>query len=220
MKTCHVDADKILKVWDWCSDTYLRHGIKLSFPKHTEPSKTYQWRYCRSLAEKFEEWGFDDETSRRFIDTAVKHAKNIGVLRKGLSVLHQSNMLDVVYGLLQNEADHDDQSIESLIHIKKWFDLQINGRDPVQALLERQIEGGFCNIVTWYQASRLSPLFMSLSKSCCKALNRLKKQDEDERSLMPQVTDLYRLRSDFTHDVNCLKKARGIFGEDWRELCH
>jgi hypothetical protein len=220
MKTCHTDADKIWKVWNWCSDSYLRHGIRLSFPKHTDPVKTYQWRYCRSLTEKLEEWDFDDETSCRFIDIAVQHAKSIGVLRKGLAVLHQGNMLGVVYDLLQQESEFDDQSIQSLVYIKKWFDQQISDGNLITYLLERPHPGSYCNITIWYQANRLSPLFISLSRSCCKALNRLKKLDEEERGLLPKVTELYRLRSDFTDDVNCLKKAKDILGEDWRELCH
>jgi|3_EtaG_2_1085321.scaffolds.fasta_scaffold00213_11 hypothetical protein len=220
MKTCHVEADKIWKVWHWCSDSYLRHGIKLAFPKHTDPVKTYQWRYCRSLAEKFEEWDFDDEMSVRFIDTAVKHAKKIGVLRKGLAVLHQGNMLDVVLDLLKHESASYIQSIESLVFVKKWLDTQIGDKDPVEAMLDRERPGAFCNIVIWHQASRLPAIYISLSKSCCKALAKLKKQELEERGLLPKMTDLYRLRSDFIQDINNLKQARNILGDDWRKLCH
>lgn len=218
METCHVNVDQIWKVWHLCSDSYLRYGIRLSFPKHTDPTKTYQWRYCRSLAEKFEGWNFDDVTSGRFIDLAVKHAKTIGVLRKGLAVMHQGNMVELVYKQLQEEATQDDQSIDSLKHTKIWFDAQIGDNDPIAVLLDRQHADSFCNIVIWNQANKLPPLYISLSKSCCKALARLK--DEDERNLLPSVIDLYRLRSGFTEDTNCLKHARSIFGRDWRELCH
>jgi len=220
MKACHVSADQIWKVWNWCSDSYLRHGIRLSFPKNTQPEKTYQWRYCRSLAEKFDEWDFDDETSVRFIDTAVKHAKKIGVLRKGLAVLHQGNMLDVVYSLLQEEATLYSQSIDSIQATKRWMDQQIGSNPPLEVLLHRERDGAFCNVTIWYQANKLSALYIALSKSCCKALAKLKKLELDEREMLPKVTDLYRLRYDFLRDVNNLKQARSTLGDDWRELCH
>lgn len=220
MKTCHVTADQIWKVWDWCSDSYLRHGIRLSFPKNTKPENTYQWRYCRSLADKFNEWDFDDETSVRFIDTAVKHARKIGVLRKGLAVLHQGNMLDVVYDLLKQEANTFSQSIDSLKVVHKWIAAQIGDENPLEVMLHREREGAFCNVTIWYEANKLSALYISLSKSCCKALARLKKKGFPERDLLPKVTDLYKLRYDFLKDVNNLKQARSILGDDWRELCH
>jgi hypothetical protein len=48
----------------------------------------------------------------------------------------------------------------------------------------------------------------------------LKKQGLDERGLLPKVTDLYRLRSGFIENADSLRRARGILGKDWRELCH
>jgi hypothetical protein len=220
MKTCHIDADRIWKVWEWCSDSYLRSGIRLSFPKNTKPERTYQWRYCKAIAEKFTQWDFDDSDCQHFIDIAVKYAKKAGSLRKGLAVLHQGNMLDAVYDILQGEKSSTNDSIDVLEHTKRWLKSQIGNRPPLEVLLERQDADSLTNIAIWYQASKLPGLYIALSKMCCQALARLKKQGSIDNDLLPTVVDLYRLRSDFIDNDDNLREARVVLGKDWRELCH
>lgn len=219
MKTLDISDDQVFIVWDWCVGAYLQHGRKLSFPKHTDPRKTYQWRYAKALAAKLEEWDLDEETSRRFISVAVKHAKECGKLNKGLAALHQGNMLQICLDDLKKCEDNNNQSNSSLEHIKRWFDSQVGDKDPVKLLLKRRDPDAFCNLVIWYQASKLSPLFLSLSRSCGKAMAKLAKQDQHERGLLPKSTELYRIRSQFLEDLNNKKQAHNILQDDWRELC-
>lgn len=220
METCDTTTDQVWKVWNWCSDSYLRHGIRLAFPKHTKPEKTYQWRYCRALVAKFGEWDFDDDTAVRFIDIAVKHAKNIGMLRKGLAIFHQSNMLHVVHDMLHAESMLYVQSLDTIGATHKWLRQQIGDGQPCEMLLRRSKAGALCNLAIWYHANKIPALYIALSKSCYRALATLEKQGMDERDQLPKATDLYRLRSDFVQDINNLKQARCILGDDWRELCH
>ena len=212
-----VNEDTIQTVWDWCSDAYLRNGKRLSFPSNTDRKKTYQWRYARAIACKFAQWKFDNPTARKFIDIAVGHAKSIGVLHKGLAVLHQSNMMDVCYKKLQQQSEKNGQDLIVLTNMKKWFDRTIGG--DVKVLLHRSAPGAFTNLTMWYKARRLSPLFLALSKSCTYALAKLHEQDPVERKMLPSLSKLFMLRSQVVDDISNLKRIRRIFSTDWREMC-
>ena len=214
-----VDADRIWTVWNWCSDAYLRNGQRLKFPANTNPSNTYQWRYVKAIAIRFAEWQFDDDTCRKFISIAAKYAKDKGVLRKGLSVLHQSNMLDVCYEMLQRESDTDRQSTDSLEFTHKWLMRQFGEADPVKVLLLRPRTGALCNLTQWYKANRISDLYLAMSNSCCRALADLGRMNPEERNLLPKLTKLYSLRCGIARDTTVLKKVRKILDKEWRKLC-
>ena len=117
MEALDLSEEQIMTVWHWCFETYIRHNVKLQFPAHTDRTKTYQWRYVRAIALKFAEWDFDESTSRQFINIAVDHAKEVGVFRKGLAALHQSNLLEICYAKLQSQSDTSNQSLDSLRHM-------------------------------------------------------------------------------------------------------
>ena len=218
MDALELSDEQIMTVWDWCFETYIQHNVKLQFPAHTDPTKTYQWRYVRAIALKFAEWGFDEPTSRKFIDIAVAHAKEVGVFRKGLAALHQTNLLKICYSKLQSQSDTNGQSLDSLRHMHNWLANRSNG-NMIDTLLYRDDVDELCNIVKWVLASRLSPLYLSLSKVCGQALARLSTSGRVEREFLPKTTKLYMLRSEFLEDANNVNQAIRIFGPDWRRMC-
>lgn len=216
-KTC-INDDRVWTIWNWCSDAYLRNGQRLKFPTNTNPANTYQWRYIKAIAQRFEEWQFDDDTCRKFIDLATKYAKDRGVLRKGLSVLHQSNILDVCYEMLRLEEESGTRSHNSLEMVHTWLQRRL-GDNPLRTLLERPHEEAMCNLTQWYNANRITDRYLAVSKICCKAMARLGRTHPEERTLLPKQTKLYLLRCEIARDIKTLKKARKILGTDWRELC-
>ena len=218
MDTLELSEERIMTVWGWCSKAYLQYGFRLQFPARTNPTKTYQWRYVRAITIKFDEWDFDESTAIRFIEIAVAHAHEAGVLRKGLAALHQANMLGVCYEKLQAQSDTNRQILDSLRHIQKWLTAK-SGNDILEALLYRNDVDELCNLVQWVQASRISPLYLALSRSCGKALARLAMSHAEERKFLPKTTTLYMLRSDFLEDATNVEQAKRIFGPDWRKLC-
>lgn len=207
-----------MTVWEWCSQAYLQHGFRLTFPAKTDPTKTYQWRYARAIALKFAEWDFDEATSCQFISIAIRHCHEAGVLRKGLAALHQSNLLQVCYDKLQKQANTNQQCAHSIEHIHKWLMNKSDG-DLLQSLLYRRDPDEFCNLVKWVQASRVSRLYLALSKTCGIALARLARTHPDEREILPKTTKLYMLRVEFTEDASNVNRVKRILGPDWRELC-
>lgn len=214
-----MDDNRVLDVWSWCSEAYLRQGRRLSLPAGTDPSKTYQWRYATAIAKKFEEWELPDEAAKKFIDIAVRLAKEKGLLNKGLAVLHQHNMLDLCYEELQEESNNNTRTTDSLRHIKSWLSKKIGDGNAVEVLSSRADPDGFCNLTMWFQASRITPLYLALSRSCSKVLARLNRDYPDERGLLPRQTELYILWQEFLKDQGNLNQARDIFEQDWREPC-
>ncbi len=215
MSTTLLSDTRIMSIWEWCSDAYLQHGFKIKFPTATSPQKTYQWRFVKSIAEKFNEWEFDDETAKKFIKIAVGQAKVRGVLKKGLAALHQSNMLKVCYELLTSELNENSNIINSLSAMKKWFDANI-GPDPLERLLYRTNYGALPIIIVWYQGSNLSAHFIAMSKVCSKALMRCQ-QDALEARLLPSPAAIYLLRAEFLSDIRNVEIVSRIFGDDWRK---
>ena len=218
MKVLEISNERIMTVWEWCSEAYLQQGFRLTFPTKTDPVKKYQWRYTRSMALKFAEWDFDEATSRQFINIAIRHCKNAGVLRKGLAALHQANLLQICYDKLQKQENSNQQSVQSIGHIHKWL-IDISNDSLLQALLYRNDPDEFCNLVKWFRASRVSRLYLALSKTGGIALARLARTNPEERETLPKTTQLYLLRTEFTEDAGNVNQVKRILGSDWRELC-
>lgn len=219
MKTLDINTAQIWSLWEICQQAYLRHGRKLSFPAHTDPEKTYQWRYLNALALKFDEWNFDNQTIEKFIDIAVRHTKQVGILHKGLSALHQRNLLELCYETLLQEESSSNQLLDSLKLCKRWLTEQVDGRDPVKILLKRQTVDASPNLVVWYQANKITELFIALSKSCYKSLRILENQKVDEMILLPKTAALYWVWQDFVADPHNFQQAKQILANDWRNLC-
>jgi len=217
MNTLDLTDENIMDVWLWCSEAYIQHGIRLKLPTNTNPTKTYQWRYLKSIAAKFKEWQFDESTSKQFIQIALKHCNNSGVLRKGLAALHQKNLLQICYEELKNRSNSIDQSLNSIKHIHKWL-YNKKQDNLINTLLYRKYEDEFCNLTKWYNANKISKLYLSLSKPCGVALHKLGNIDAIERSYLPKLTSLYLARSNFIEHLGNTDRVKTILGSDWREL--
>lgn len=209
-----VTDEKIWQVWEWCSNSYLRHNKKLAFPKKTDPQKTYQWRYLKALTSKIDEWAIDDDTAQKIIDEAVNYSHRRGLLAKGLAALLQGNILQVCLDSIKTAERNTDQICASLSETERWIAERVGDRNRLETLL-CQPTGVLHNITLWYQATKITPLYLSLSKSCGKALAKL---DDDERSLLPKSTALYLIRIRFLAEQD-IKVIKAIFGDDWREIC-
>ena len=213
--TDEANEQQIWKVWGWCSDIYLQYGIKIAFPANTDPKKTYQWRYASGIVKKFNEWEFEEETAKMFIQIAVVQAKRKGIIKKGLAALHQNNILDMCYKIVINHNKEQISIIDSLESMKSVYDSKIGSKDSLEVLLNRASPRALANITQWYQSNMISDLFIALSKSCSKAVAKLNNTIDSQ--LLPKQTSLYMLRQDFITDEGNSQKALTIFRNDWRD---
>ena len=219
MKTLEINSTRIWSLWETCQQAYLRNGRKLQLPPNTDPTKTYQWRYLNAMMQKFDEWEFDNDMIEKFVDIAVRHAKEVGILCKGLAALHQKNLLEICYKTLQQEVDTSNQRLESLRVIKRWLQQQIGKKDLFRTLLKRTNVDSAPNIILWYQANKISELYMALSKSCYNALLTLEKSGSDDLILLPKANHLYWIYHDFVMNKCDESQAKHILENDWRNLC-
>lgn len=187
-----LSEDEIYTVWRMCQDSYKRFGFDLNFPKDTDPKKTYQWRYLSSILQKFKTWNLSEQEIIDFIDLAVEQAKISGYLHKGLSVLHQNNILDACYERLTKMGKRQDQNVKMLQNNHKWLLRQAVKSDLENILL--RTNGSMKNIVLWYQSNNISALYIALSKLCIATYGAL---SQAELQLMPTKSQLYLLRQEF-----------------------
>lgn len=205
-------------IWKWCQDAYLRHGgIKLTIPSNTPFHNTYQYRYAGLMAKRFTEWGFDEPASRRFIEMAAEYAREKKLIHKGLSVLCQSNMMNVMYEKLLQESDQSTYVISSLAGIHSWITDRSGKRKPVDVMLSRETPDANCNLIKWYGERRVNDLYLSLSASCGNALSILTKRYPSERLEVPSQARLYLTRLQFSKNKTNIAAAKRIFQGDWRQ---
>jgi len=213
-------ADRIQTIWHWCCDAYLRRGHRLSFPRGTDPTKTYQWRYLEALERQFHTWDFDDALCRRFIDIAAAYATERGLIRKGLSIFFQRNLLRVCYDRLRADEDRHASILEALASSHAWLAEHGMGMGrQVDTLLERGGLGSYTNLTKWYQAGHITDLYLALSRACGIALARLANADGQERALLPKATKLVLVRAPLVRDPLLKARAREILQDDWRQMC-
>ncbi len=211
-----ITTNRINTIWQWCCDAYSNRGRRLAFPKNTPPAKTYQWRYLEALANKFVEWGFDDQLCQRFIKITVDYAVAHRTLSKGLSIFFQSNILQVCYRKLQDEVNKTNTVIASIAAMRSWVLDQAGDRPMITAFLTRSNFGAYPNIVRWYQAGQLTELYLSLSKAAMAAIARLAKEHPQDRAELPSATKLFLTRSTFLSDYNIAVEAQKALCDDWR----
>jgi len=206
----------VLTTWQWCQAAFATYGHKLTFPKATDPRKTYQWRYAAQLARKLNEWGFDDDTSQAFLRFAVGYIKERRLLHKGLSAFLQANILQICYERMQKHTDGTDKRLAKLKESRTFLVNQCGDKSMPKLLLTRRSFSDYCNIVRWYESGYITKLYLALSKICTAVLTRL---PLEQRTLLPASSELFCLRAEFLADVDVCEEAKAIFGDDWRGIC-
>lgn len=213
MFTLHTSVDDARRVWDWCAAAWARCGHILRFPEGTDPQKTYQWRSVKRLAEKFYEWGFDDTTSQAFICCAASYAKDRRLLRKGLTIFFQSNIMEICYERLSKKRTETEFKLDAIQACKRFLSAQ-----PPNALLSRKTPDAYYNIIEWYNAGYLSKVFLAISKSCTTALHHLDGLNTGQRRMLPSAAALYCLWKQVSDNSETGRQMRGILGDDWRRM--
>jgi hypothetical protein len=205
-----------MRTWKWCQEAFAAQGVKLTFPKNTNPQKTYQWRYVTKLAQKIDEWELDKPTARAFINIAVGYMKEKKLLHKGLSVFFQGNMADVCYDRMQKHTSAADKRTEQLRIAHEFVVSRCNSKSAVALFLNRESFGKLRNIVRWYKNGDITDIYLATSTACTEALAKLAIVAPNERLLLPTESELYCLAINLTKDGNFRTKAKIILDNDWR----
>ena len=204
---------KVFTVYSWFKDEMGRAGRKIKLPKCSDPTKTYQFRWTKSFANKcYNELGLDDKIVKILIGDIVNYAKRKRVLDRGTQILCMSNITDICYEGLKTLADDEASLIEELRSCRIFLREQVNDKNTLVCKLVEPSPGGFSNLLFWFNQGYLTEVFMALSKTCSQALARL---PEGEKQELPSKFKLFRI---CTHTVSqdLLPQLQAVMGEDLR----
>lgn len=222
------DKEAVYRTWNWCASAYLQHGNrKLSMPQDTDPTKTYQWRYMEALARRLQDLELNEQQSRTFIEIAVLYARSHNLLKKGLTIFMQANLLDVCYEELRSRETTQQSTVGIITNTSAWLRQELENyrrKSPTRAaktlidmLLHCETPGGYANIVRWHQAGNLPEHYIVLSRSCGLAISTLAKAKSPDRTLLPKDSRLFMLRTKLLNDSSVRLQVRNILGDDWRK---
>lgn len=194
------------EVWSWCFDAYLLEGIRLRFPKSSDYTKTYQWRYVKAITKKFNEWNLNEESCKKFISVAVEFARRKRVLRKGLSVLHQKNIMQLCYDEMILEIESLDNKNMALIKCCDQYSSL--GFSSFSSYLKSKVNPrALSNLTSLFLARKMPLEFMSLNKVTMECYKTL---DDSEKALLPSLAQLYICRKrmlDGSFDQEIIKRV-------------
>jgi hypothetical protein len=149
------------------------------------------------------------------VESLVEHAARNGQLRKrGLALLSSNSVVDIAYrSITQKQQAKTD--IYKRIEREVKFVNSAGKCDRLTTLLARD-NGRSPNIVLWFIRREISPEFISLSRSCQIAINRL---TEIDKSLMPNKLALEQSRRPCIAKVDLKFRLKLLFGDDWGVIC-
>jgi len=180
--------------------------MRVNFPQHTDPKKTYKWRYIVNFIERLDELEASNDATIRIIDAIAKYADKNKQSYKGLSLLTSDFILQVC---CENVEKIGDSQETLLLRIEKDAGLVCSGD-----LLAHEGHG-LPNIVKWYMQRLISDAYLALSRRCYEAMIAL---DDLERSMLPNGKELIRARMEMFKDAKLKHKIKLIMGDDWRSM--
>jgi len=197
---------RIWRIFKYCRDSFQRAGIRIEFPKDTDPRKTYKWRYLEGFSNKIDEWAISDEAACRIIDSIVEYATQRKQLSRGLSLLVSEQALEI--GL--KSIDRSEASLAAIVdRLKRDYKL-VMGADPMGKEYPRAMP----NIVKWYMRGILSKTYLTFSKKCHEAMTRL---DGIERDMLPSGKELILARMAALKNIKAKNMMKIAMADDWRE---
>lgn len=193
---------------------YKRH---VSFPKGTDPRKTYSWRYLEKFIDRVDSLELGDLSLETIISALVKDAAEQRTLQRGIALLDNKNILQICQTKLESEVQGENAEIRAITESHAFVLSSVGERNQLsvhKALTDRANRFAYANITRWFEANQISAGYIAVSRSCKKALGTLPKH---ELGLFPAATKLLRQRLIMTCNSETLAKLRTILGNDLYE---
>lgn len=184
-------------------------GNKNVLPEGTEPEDTYQWRYASKFLSLMEEMQVDWDTIRNIIYYSVKYIKNHGNLwSRGLWALTRKDLIEIAY----KQSQEDNKQLKNeLANLKNNYEFIKSANFD----LINSVNGGYPNIVKWYDNKSISITYLSLSESCRKAIEKL---DEFDRQALPDNNEILKIRLNVLMNKEIKNKIKLIMKNDFIKI--
>lgn len=203
--------DRVMRVFSWYKLGMRSVGRRVDFPEGSDDKKTYLWRQLKTFVDKIDELGLDDNTARELVHSVIKHGKAHKLLNRGASLLNKVDLLKILQDKLESDLVAELGLLDEIKRCDLFLSEQQKRKSRLDVLLDRKRPDAYANITCWFQSRKLTQIFIALSKSCCRALNRL---DEDERSEFPPDITLLKIRMLCLRDQQRIDKIRKLMDSD------
>lgn len=179
-------------------------------PKGTDPQKTYQYRYAAKFLKNMK--GISWETIQKIVYYAIEYAKEnekTSVWTRGLWVLTKSNIIDIAYKKAKEEDEKRKLDLSKVMRSKEFA--QKHNFEFAKSV----VNGGFPNLVIWYDSGKISLTYLAMSELCKKAYITLNKTD---RRMLPSQKEITRRRIKCLIDAEYKKQLKNILRDDYIKI--
>ena len=108
MQATVIKEERVIQAYGFLKRALRRYRRSVSLPTNTDPTKTYSWRYLDRFIDRFTQLGLDDEALEVVIDAIVEHAHKNGCLCRGIAVLDQKNIINIVLAKLESDIKSEE----------------------------------------------------------------------------------------------------------------
>jgi hypothetical protein len=189
-------------VFTWCQDIYKEYNIDLRLPKARDVRNTYQYRYLTSICNKFKSWELSESDVKRFLRIAISNSHRQKTLKKGLSALHQKNLLQLSYEQLIISNDIHQQSNLTLDAVLSFLQKYCNNNDPHSVLRHRETVKSNMVITNLYQAGKINVEFLSVNDMCREIVMDAISNDLQDAMFLPNLGKIYKINRDISDHKN------------------
>jgi len=186
------------QVFTICQDIYKGFGIDLKFPKARDITKTYQYRYLTAICDKFILWDLDLNEVKRFLAIAIGNSFKHKTIKKGLSALHQKNLLQISYEQLissNNTLSQIDQTSQSVYLFLKQF---CDEKSAYTILSKRESPRSNMVLTNLFQAGKINIEFLAINNLCRRIAMDAISKDLQDAMFLPTLGKLYVVNRDLS----------------------
>jgi len=175
-----IHKDNINLIYKWFCLAMKRAGRKVSAPKDTDFTKTYQYRAIQTFQRRVDEWDFDADTVRFMINAVVDYGKKNKLLHKGTQLLNMKSVLDICLSEMEPQGDITNSVLNGIRLCHEEF-----GEMTADELAAPRRLGGLSNLAMLLDSGNMPITYLAISKKACIALDRIDRDDyPDNRALL------------------------------------
>jgi hypothetical protein len=198
-----------------------RYGKSVSFPKNTDPTKTYSWCYFTKFLERYDELELDDDVMPSVMSAIVDYSRKNNLLRCGCSILVKIDLVKICEEKFKKEVEFENKVLEGIRQSHDFLYKQLclegtkNPHLTLKDLLVRRISrNAYANITRWYEMRRITMPYIAVSRSCRKALRFI---GSDESDIFPTPRQFIKIRLNLTMPGSLLDELRMVLDKDLLE---
>lgn len=187
-----------MQVFSICQDIYKSFGINLKFPKARDITKTYQYRYLTAICDKFKQWELDFNEVKRFLVIAILNSFKHKTINKGLSALHQKNLLQISYEQLISSNNTQSQIDKTSQASHQFLEKLCEGKCASLVLSKRDGPRSNMLLTNLFQAGKINIEFLAINNMCRRIAMDAISKDLQDAMFLPTLGKLYKVNLDLS----------------------